>query len=150
MITLPDIVAGVADAYGLALDDLIGPSRVPPRPRARQLAMWLARRNTAASYPEIGRAVRRRTVSTVVDGIRGIERRLAEWEDPGVGELRLLADLALALADGHTGEAERAALERHRAVARDEAEITAGLEREEIRLARAAALQLRAAGKGVL
>jgi hypothetical protein len=145
MITVPDIVAAVADAAGLALADLVGPSRRWALVRPRHLAMLMAKRLTEASLADIGRALGGRAPASVLYGIDNAEVWLADSE-----EARLMRDLALALAAGQTGAPERAALAQHRAVARDEAEITAGLEREEIRLARAAALQQRAAGKGVL
>jgi hypothetical protein len=137
MIRLPDILAAVADACGLALADLSGPSRLQPVAEARHLAMWLARRHADASLGDIGRALRREA-NTVHRDVRKIGRRLANGEI----ELTLKRDLAVALAVGEAGTVERRALERHRAVLRDEAEIAAGLGREARAVERAAAWQL--------
>jgi hypothetical protein len=135
---LPDIVAAVADAYGLRIAHLTGRSRLRLQVEARQLAMWIARMHTAASLHDIGRALGR-THDAVRNGVATIDRDLA-----AATELALVRDLAVALAEGRTGEGERTALERFRAAAVDEAEIAAELERDEIRAARAARLAERA------
>lgn len=65
----------VADACGLAIADITGPSRRRRFVVARHIAMNLARRHTSASLPEIG-AIFERDHTTVLAAVRGIEERL--------------------------------------------------------------------------
>jgi hypothetical protein len=143
MIRLPDIVAAVAEAYGLTVRALCDASRRRPLPEARHLAMLLARQYTEASFPEIARALGRRDHSTAMQGRTGTARRLASGEACDA-ELVLRRNLAVALLLGGTGEPERVALEMYLAVAREEAQFAADVQREERRAIRATrALNLR-------
>jgi chromosomal replication initiator protein len=63
--------------YGIKLLMLIGPNRHTVATRPRMVAMWLGRRLTRMSYPEIGAALGGRDHSTVISGCRKIERLLA-------------------------------------------------------------------------
>jgi len=137
MITVARILGAVGAAYGVEPGAIAGGGRCQPLAEARQLAMWLARRHTRLSLPEIAVAVgRRRHSATVLWGIEATARRLREDR-----EFQLVHDLAAALLAGHSGKTERAALE----LFGSEAEIAAGLALEEIKLRRAANLQARKA-----
>ena len=71
-----DPVAAVQEAvcahFGIALRDLVGPSRRADLAHARHIAMWLARETTTASLPEIGRAFGGRDHTTVLYAVRKI------------------------------------------------------------------------------
>lgn len=71
----------VALRTGIEVAQLRGKSRRQPIARARQMAMWLARRLTDASLPEIGRVFGGRDHTTVLHAIHATDaRRVA---DPG-------------------------------------------------------------------
>lgn len=76
-LTRAEIVASVARAHGLTVDDLRGPSRRAPIVRARQEAMYVLALQTRApsgswrwSLPMIGQALGDRDHSTILHGIR--------------------------------------------------------------------------------
>ena len=57
--------------------DLIGPYRDANLVKARHIVMWLARRFTERSLPEIGRALGCRDHTTIMHGCRKVERVIA-------------------------------------------------------------------------
>lgn len=71
-VTLEQIKAAVVQHYGLDRLDLQSQRREDARPR--QIAMYLAKHLTSLSYVEIGRRIGGRDHSTVVHGVRQIER----------------------------------------------------------------------------
>jgi len=71
---LERIVTYVAVHLGLKVEDLIGNSRSRRVNRARHIAMYLCRKLTSASLVEIARALNRKDHSTVLHGIRRVER----------------------------------------------------------------------------
>jgi len=75
--SLDEIVAETARAYGLAPEALRSRSRKQVVVRPRQIAMYLARRYTAASLADIGRAFARDHTS-VMYAIDVVERRIVE------------------------------------------------------------------------
>lgn len=74
--TLASIVDAAAHAFQLSPRDLASDRRDERSVQARQLAMWLARHLTPASYTAIGRALGRDR-STVMSGINRLDRRRA-------------------------------------------------------------------------
>jgi len=72
-ITVEEIQRKVAEHYTMRLSDLLGPKRHRAIARPRQMAMYLAKRLTTASLPEIGRAFGGRDHTTVMHGVRRIE-----------------------------------------------------------------------------
>jgi chromosomal replication initiator protein len=75
--TLDEIASVVTRAYGLAADALRSRSRKRVVTQPRQVAMYLARRYTAASLADIGRAFGRDHTS-VMYAIDVVERRIVE------------------------------------------------------------------------
>ncbi len=67
-ITADEIIATVANYYGLTIDDLIGSRRTRNIAMARQVAMYLARDLTDMSLPQIGQALGDRDHTTVMHG----------------------------------------------------------------------------------
>lgn len=71
-----DIMETVARQYGLHADDLASDKRHPRLVLARQIAMYICRRNLGLSYPELGRAFGGRDHSTVIHAVKKIEKML--------------------------------------------------------------------------
>ena len=68
----------VADYFGLSPADLQSGRRNNVLTLARSLAMYLARKHTRMSYPEIGRAFGRRSHASVISAYKKLERSLEE------------------------------------------------------------------------
>lgn len=73
---IPDILLLVGRAFGIAHADLMGRGRARHFARPRQIAMWLCRRCTPCSFPELGR-VFGRDHTTVMHGVEQVERLMA-------------------------------------------------------------------------
>lgn len=69
-----DIMEAVAQQYGFHADDLISGRRHPKLVLARQIAMYICRRNLGLSYPELGRAFGGKDHSTVIHAVKKIEK----------------------------------------------------------------------------
>jgi len=70
-----DIIREVATAFGVQLNHLLGRQRVRRLVQPRHVAMFLVRKHTGASFPEIGRRFRR-DHTTIQHGCRKIEAAL--------------------------------------------------------------------------
>ena len=80
-ITIDEIQRKTADYYGLKLADLLSPRRAREVARPRQVAMYLAKKLTPRSLPEIGRRFGGRDHTTVMHGVKRIEElRVADTE----------------------------------------------------------------------
>ncbi len=66
------VIEAVADFYSLSPEDLKGRSRSQKVVKPRQIAMYLARQETKASLPKIGKALGGRDHTTVLYGLRKI------------------------------------------------------------------------------
>jgi len=75
--TVPAIQSAVAAECGLAVDDLVSPSRTARVSWPRQLAMYLSRELTDATLPAIGRAFGGRDHATVLYGVKRARDRIA-------------------------------------------------------------------------
>ncbi len=72
-VTVEEIQRKVSEHYNIRLADMIGPKRVRNYARPRQIAMYLAKKMTSRSLPEIGRRFGGRDHTTVMHGVRRIE-----------------------------------------------------------------------------
>lgn len=72
-ITVREIIEVVADHYGLTEAELLSARRDNAICCARQIAMYLAKKLTKASYPVIGKYIGRRDHTTVIYGVRKVE-----------------------------------------------------------------------------
>ncbi|MEM9343630.1 MAG: chromosomal replication initiator protein DnaA, partial [Pseudomonadota bacterium] len=88
-VTVEEIQRKVSDHYNIRLSDLIGPKRVRTFARPRQIAMYLAKKLTSRSLPEIGRRFGGRDHTTVMHGVRRIEE-LKEKDSQIAEDLELL------------------------------------------------------------
>jgi chromosomal replication initiator protein len=75
-VSLDDILAGVATAFGLKVSDLTGPSRLRQAAWPRRVAMLLARELTRLTTTEIGAAFGGRDHSTVIHALKKINIEL--------------------------------------------------------------------------
>ncbi|MCR8724386.1 chromosomal replication initiator protein DnaA [Frigidibacter sp. ROC022] len=72
-ITVEEIQRRVAEHYHIRLSDLIGPKRIRPVARPRQTAMYLCKKLTTRSLPDIGRRFGGRDHTTVMHAIKRID-----------------------------------------------------------------------------
>ncbi len=72
-VTIDEIIRKVADHYNIRLTDILSPRRVRSIARPRQVAMFLAKRLTSKSLPEIGRRFGGRDHTTVIHAVKKIE-----------------------------------------------------------------------------
>jgi chromosomal replication initiator protein len=93
-VTIDDIQRRVADYYHLKLTDLLSARRAREVARPRQVAMYLAKRLTPRSLPEIGRRFGGRDHTTVMHAVKRIdELRTADRElDADVAQLSRMLD----------------------------------------------------------
>ena len=73
--TITDIQRLVASRMGVTMCDLLSDRRAPAR--SRQIAMWLTRHLTPASFPAIGRAFGNRDHTTVMQACRRVDALMA-------------------------------------------------------------------------
>jgi chromosomal replication initiator protein len=76
-ITIEEIQRKVSEHFNIRLSDMIGPKRTRTIARPRQIAMYLAKRLTTRSLPEIGRRFGGRDHTTIMHGVRVIEEMKA-------------------------------------------------------------------------
>lgn len=72
------IQKSVADYFGLKVADLKSEKRLKAFVQARQVAIWLCRDMTSASYPDIGARFGGKDHSTVIHAAKKIDKLLAE------------------------------------------------------------------------
>ncbi|MEP2717792.1 chromosomal replication initiator protein DnaA [Pseudophaeobacter sp.] len=72
-ITVEEIQRRVSEYYNIRMSDIIGPKRLRSYARPRQVAMYLCKKLTSRSLPEIGRRFGGRDHTTVMHGVRRIE-----------------------------------------------------------------------------
>lgn len=72
-VTVEEIQRKVSEHYNIRLSDMIGPKRVRSYARPRQVAMYLAKKLTSRSLPEIGRRFGGRDHTTVMHGVKRID-----------------------------------------------------------------------------
>ncbi len=83
-ITVELIQKTVADHFGLKIADLKSEKRLKAFVQARQIAIWLCRDMTAASYPDIGSRFGGKDHSTVIHATKKIDKLLGE--DPNLAK----------------------------------------------------------------
>jgi len=80
-VTATDVMEIVANYFGLSVDDLVCKSRVGALVEARSIAMYLCRRMTELSYPEIGKLFNR-DHTTVLAAFRKVETQYSDSSRP--------------------------------------------------------------------
>ncbi|MFY9553031.1 MAG: chromosomal replication initiator protein DnaA [Thermoanaerobaculia bacterium] len=76
-----EILKAVASHYGLRVSDMKARSNAKPVAFPRQVAMYLCRKLTELSYPEIGRLFNDKHHSTVMHSVEKIERMIEDDAD---------------------------------------------------------------------
>ncbi|MCP5089231.1 MAG: chromosomal replication initiator protein DnaA [Rhodobacteraceae bacterium] len=72
-VTIDEIIRKVADHYNIRLADILSPRRARSIARPRQVAMFLAKKLTSKSLPEIGKRFGGRDHTTVIHAVKKIE-----------------------------------------------------------------------------
>lgn len=72
-ISIEEIQRKVSEHYNIRLSDMVGPKRLRSYARPRQVAMYLSKKLTSRSLPEIGRRFGGRDHTTVMHGVKRIE-----------------------------------------------------------------------------
>ncbi len=80
-ISLSDVLQATARFYQLSLDDILSKRRTKDVSYIRQLAIYLAREETQASWPEIGDAFGGRNHSTMVHGYKKVAEEIETNSD---------------------------------------------------------------------
>ncbi|MCA9567150.1 MAG: chromosomal replication initiator protein DnaA [Myxococcales bacterium] len=80
-VTVGAIIEAVARFHSLRSADLTGNKRTRTLTRPRHIAMYLARRHTKLSFPELGREFGGRDHSTIQHGFRKVEKELPRDDD---------------------------------------------------------------------
>ena len=76
-VTMDEIIKKCCDYYNIRQQDLLGQSRARSVARPRQMAMYLCKRLTQRSLPEIARKIGGRDHTTVLYGVRKIEELMS-------------------------------------------------------------------------
>lgn len=76
-VTMEEIIKKVCEHYHLRQSDLMSPSRARNIARPRQMAMYLCKKLTTRSLPEIGRKFGGRDHTTILHGVRKIEELIS-------------------------------------------------------------------------
>ena len=80
IITVDKIQNIVSNYFNIALSEMLSQRRSRPLARPRQIAMYLAKKMTTRSLPEIGRRFANRDHTTVIHAVKTITR-LSEQDD---------------------------------------------------------------------
>ncbi|GHA46911.1 chromosomal replication initiator protein DnaA [Amylibacter ulvae] len=72
-VTVDEIIRKVTDHYNIRMTDMLSPRRARSVARPRQMAMYLAKKLTSKSLPEIGRRFGGRDHTTVIHAVKKIE-----------------------------------------------------------------------------
>ena len=83
-LTIEEIMKRTCEHYNLRMSDMTSARRSRSVARPRQMAMWLAKKLTPRSYPEIGRKFGGKDHTTVLYAVRKIEELIGQ--DPQIAE----------------------------------------------------------------
>ncbi|MEM9438172.1 MAG: chromosomal replication initiator protein DnaA, partial [Pseudomonadota bacterium] len=76
--TVEEIQRKVSEHYNIRLSDMLGPKRSRNLARPRQIAMYLSKKLTTRSLPDIGRRFGGRDHTTVMHGVKKIETLIVQ------------------------------------------------------------------------
>ena len=94
VITVDKIQNVVSNFFNIALSEMLSQRRSRPLARPRQIAMYLAKKMTSRSLPEIGRRFANRDHTTVIHAVKTITR-LSEQDDEMKKNLNQIKSLLL-------------------------------------------------------
>jgi len=98
MLDIEEIQSAVAKRYSVSMEQLLSPERTQSVVTPRQLAMYIARKFTTKSLPEIAKKFEK-THATVIHGVRNIEKRLDVESDLKSSLSEILAEFGYKLSD---------------------------------------------------
>ncbi|MFO7983277.1 MAG: chromosomal replication initiator protein DnaA [Desulfuromonadales bacterium] len=81
VVTVEEIQKTVAHHFNVKISDLKSKKRLQALVLPRQIAMYLSRRLTACSFPEIGEKFGGKDHSTIIHAIKKIDQKISENED---------------------------------------------------------------------
>ena len=92
VVSIDKIQNVTSNFYSISLNDMLSPRRSRPLARPRQIAMYLAKKLTPRSLPEIGRKFANRDHTTVIHAVKTIDKLLENNNDirKNVEELKSL------------------------------------------------------------
>ncbi len=94
-----DVIAAVARVHNLRTVDIIGKSRTRQLTEPRHIAMFLARKHTTLSFPQLGEEFGGRDHSTIQHGVRKIQERI-DGGDPELAYQMQIIERQLGLGRG--------------------------------------------------
>tara|TARA_E500000178_G_C16695441_1_gene605711 strand:+ start:71 stop:676 length:606 start_codon:yes stop_codon:yes gene_type:complete len=94
VITVDKIQNVVSNFFNIALSDMLSQRRSRPLARPRQIAMYLAKKMTSRSLPEIGRRFANRDHTTVIHAVKTITR-LSEQDEEMKKNINQIKNLLL-------------------------------------------------------
>jgi len=94
LITVDKIQNAVSSYFNISLTDMLSQRRSRPLARPRQIAMFLAKKLTTRSLPEIGRRFANRDHTTVIHAVKTITR-LSEQDDEMKKNINQIKNLLL-------------------------------------------------------
>ena len=97
-LNIEEIQALVAKKYSISMEQLLSPERTQSVVTPRQLAMYIARKFTTKSLPEIAKMFEK-THATIIHGVRNIEKRLDVEADLKASLAEILAEFGYKLSD---------------------------------------------------
>ena len=92
IITVDKIQNTVADFFNIPLSEMLSQRRSRPLARPRQIAMYLAKKLTTRSLPEIGRRFANRDHTTVIHAVKTITKLSEQDEEmkKNIGQIKSL------------------------------------------------------------
>lgn len=97
-LNIDEIQMAVAKRYSVTMEQLLSPERTQSVVTPRQLAMYIARKFTTKSLPEIAKMFEK-THATILHGVRNIEKRLDVETDLKSTLSEILAEFGYKLSD---------------------------------------------------
>ena len=76
VVSIDKIQTITSNFFSISLDDMLSPRRSRPLARPRQIAMYLAKKLTTRSLPEIGRKFSNRDHTTVIHAVKTVDKFL--------------------------------------------------------------------------
>ena len=97
-LNIEEIQMTVAKKYSVTIEQILSPERTQSVVTPRQLAMYIARKFTTKSLPEIAEKFKK-THATIIHGVRNIEKRLDVESDLKSGLAEILSEFGYKISD---------------------------------------------------
>ena len=97
-LNIDEIQSTVAKKYSVTVEQILSPERTQSVVTPRQLAMYIARKYTPKSLPEIAKMFEK-THATIIHGVRNIEKRLDVESDLKSNLAEILAEFGYKISD---------------------------------------------------